>query len=91
VYSAVIKIKIVPAELLSAQTLSVEQTEFNVFDDKGAKINVDVSDVKDMMTARLQDMRIQFKSHPGVTVDCLVDDEVWVRTDAVEFFQWRRQ
>ena len=91
VYSAVIKIKIVPAELLSAQTLSVEQTEFDVFDDKGAKINVDVFDVKDMMTARLQDMRIQFKSHPGVTADCLVDDEVWVRTDAVEFFQWRRQ
>lgn len=91
VYSAVIKIKIVPAELLSAQTLSVEQTEFDVFDDKGAKINVDVSDVKDMMTARLQDMRIQFRSHPGVTADCLVDDKVWVRTDAVEFFQWRRQ
>lgn len=91
VYSAVIKIKIVPAELLAAQTLSVEQTEFDVFDDKGAKINVDVSDVKDMMTARLQDMRIQFKSHPGVTADSLVDDKVWVRTDAVEFFQWRRQ
>lgn len=91
VYSAVIKIKIVPAELLSAQTLSVEQTEFDVFDGKGVKINVDVSDVKDMMTARLQDMRIQFKSHPGVTADSLVDDKVWVRTDAVEFFQWCRQ
>jgi hypothetical protein len=91
VYSAVIKIKIVPAELLAAQTLSVEQTEFDVFDDKGAKINVDVSDVKDMMTARLQGMRIQFRSHPGVAADCLVDNKVWVRTDAVEFFQWRRQ
>lgn len=90
-YSAVIRIKIFPAELLSAQTFSVEQTELDVFDDKGAKINVDVSDVKDMMAARLRDMQIVFKSHPGVAADCLVDDEVWVRPDAVEFFQWRRQ
>ena len=90
-YSAVIRIKIFPAELLSAQTFSVEQTELDVFDDKGAKINLDATDVKDMMTARLQNMQIVFKSHPGVTADCLVDDKVWVRTDAVEFFQWRRQ
>lgn len=91
VYSAVIKIKIVPAELLVAQTLSVEQTELEVFDDKGAKMATDTADVKNVLTDRLNDMRIVFKSHPGVAADCLVDDKVWVRTDAVEFFQWRRQ
>lgn len=91
VYSAVIKIKIVPAELLAAQTLSVEQTELEVFDDKGTKMATDTADVKNVLTDRLNDMRIVFKSHPGVTADCLVDDKVWVRTDAVEFFQWRRQ
>lgn len=91
VYSAVIKIKIVPAELLVAQTLSVEQTELEVFDNKGAKMATDTADVKNVLTDRLNDMRIVFKSHPGVAADCLVDDKVWVRTDAVEFFQWRRQ